>query len=296
MAFRTEVLAEGITCILGDCRDVLPTLGKVDAVVTSPPYWGAQRDYGHGEQLGHERSPEEFCAEMCRLFSGVREVLSERGTLWLNLGDSYAASGKGGGGKMMLDRGHAWGHRAHLKGWRSPPEGYKQKDLVGVPWMLAFAMRASGWTLRRDVVWNKASATEPTRPDRPAGSHEMLFLFSRGIHYNFDVSALPHGTVWMVRPQGYEGHPAAFPIDLINPCALASTNRGETILDPFMGSGTTGIAAVKLGRKFIGIEIEPKYFDIACRRISKVLDQPDLFIERPLPAKQESWLDMWPSV
>lgn len=159
----------------GDCRDALPMLpdNSVQCIVTSPPYWGAQRDYGHPGQIGMEKTPEEFVAVLVAIFREVRRVLRDDGVLWLNLGDSYAASGKGGGGKMMLARGHQWGHRAHLKGWRSPPPGYKEKDLVGVPWMTAQALRGDGWTLRRDVVWNKGSATEPTRGPIPDGQYVL---------------------------------------------------------------------------------------------------------------------------
>jgi len=253
----------------GDCRDVLKTLpdASVHCVVTSPPYWGAQRDYGMDAQLGMERTPEEFVASLVGVFNEIARCLRPDGVLWLNIGDSYAASGKGGGGKMMLARGHQWGHRAHLKGWRSPPPGYKQKDLVGVPWMDAFALRASGWTLRRDVVWDKGSATEPTRADRPCVSHEMLFLFSRAIRYSFDPAPLPHGSVWRVAPQGFDGHGAAFPPTLIEPCIKAGCPAGGTVLDPFGGAGTTGLVADRLQRDAILIELNPEYAAMAKRRI-----------------------------
>jgi DNA modification methylase len=241
---------------------------SVNCCVTSPPYWGAQRDYDHADQLGHERRPEDFVADLVSIFTDVRRVLRDDGCLWLNIGDSYAASGKGGGGKLMLARGHKWEHRKHLKGWRSPPPGYKQKDLVGVPWMLAFALRADGWFLRRDVVWNKTAATEPTRADRPSGSHEMLFLLSKARRYAFDPAPLPHGTVWSVKPLGYEGHDAAFPPDLIEPCILAGCPVGGTVLDPFGGAGTTGLVADRLQRDAILIELNPEYAEIARNRIA----------------------------
>jgi site-specific DNA-methyltransferase (cytosine-N4-specific) len=187
--------------------------------------------------------------------------------LWLNIGDSYAASGKGGGGKLMLARGHKWEHRKHLKGWRSPPPGYTETELVGVPWMLAFALRLRGWYLRRDVVWNKTAATEPTRADRPSGSHEMLFLLSKQRRYAFDPSPLPHGTVWSVKPLGYEGHSAAYPPSLIEPCILAGCPVGGTVLDPFGGAGTTGLVADRLQRNAILIELNPESASLAQRRI-----------------------------
>lgn len=258
-----------VSILVGDCRERLRELpdASVHCCVTSPPYWGAQRDYGHDGQLGHEKTPEAFVAELVAIFAEVRRVLRDDGVLWLNMGDSYAASGKGGGGKMMLARGHQWGHRAHLKGWRSPPPGYKQKDLVGVPWMLAFALRADGWFLRRDVIWNKQAATEPARADRPSVSHEPMFLLSKARRYHFDITPLPHGTVWSISTQGAEGHGAAFPPALIEPCILAGCPTGGTVLDPFFGAGTTGLVADRLGRDCIGVELNPEYAAIAERRI-----------------------------
>lgn len=258
-----------ISILCGDSReelDLMPS-GSVNCIVTSPPYWGAQRDYGMDGQFGMERTPEEFVVNLVAVFREARRVLRDDGCLWLNIGDSYAASGKGGGGKMMLARGHQWGHRAHLKGWRSAPPGYKQKDLVGVPWLLATAMRADGWYLRRDIVWDKKTATEPTRADRPSGSHEMLFLFSKSTKYQFDTKALPHGTVWRVSTKGHKGHSAAFPPDLIEPCVLAGCPVGGTVLDPFFGAGTTGLVAERNGRNSIGIELNPAYVEIAKRRL-----------------------------
>lgn len=259
-----------VRILTGDCREVLRTLPdqSVHCVVTSPPYWGAQRDYGHAAQMGMEKTPETFVGALVEIFDEVRRVLRDDGVLWLNMGDSYAASGKGGGGKMMLARGHQWGHRSHLKGWRSPPPGYKQKDLVGVPWLLAMGLRASGWYLRRDIIWDKGSATEPTRADRPSGSHEMLFLFSKSLRYQFDGAGLPHGTVWRVSPQGYEGHSAAFPPDLIEPCIKAGCPIGGTVLDPFGGAGTTGLVADRLQRNAVLIELNPEYVEIAKRRLA----------------------------
>lgn len=258
-----------VTIRHGDCREVLRTLPdeSVHCCVTSPPYWGAQRDYGHPGQLGMEQTPETFAGSLVDVFEEVRRVLRSDGVLWLNLGDSYAASGKGGGGRLMEKRGGKWDHRKHLKGWRSPPPGYKQKDLVGVPWMVANRLRLAGWYLRRDVVWSKGAATEPSRADRPAGSHEMLFLFAKSQRYHFDPSPLPHGTVWQVTPQGYDGHSAAFPPDLIDPCIRAGCPVGGTVLDPFGGAGTTGLVADRLGRDATLIELNPEYAAIAERRI-----------------------------
>lgn len=261
--------AMSVRIIVGDALEQLRILPdeSVHCVISSPPYWGAQRDYGNAGQLGMEKTPEGFVAALVAVFREARRVLRADGVLWLVIGDSYAASGKGGGGKMMMARGHQWGHRAHLKGWRSPPPGYKQKDLVGVPWLLAMALRQDGWTLRRDIVWDKGSATEPTRADRPSGSHEMVFLFSRALRYSFDSSCLPHGTVWRVTPEGCEGHGAAFPPALIKPCVLAGSPEGGTILDCFGGASTTGLVADRNGRNAILIELNPEYAEIGRARL-----------------------------
>lgn len=259
-----------VQILVGDVRDRLRELpsNSVDCVVTSPPYWGAQRDYEDQRQLGHEQTPEQFVDALVPIFADVRRVLRDDGCLWLNIGDSYAASGKGGGGKLMAARGGKWSHRAHLKGWRSPPPGYKQKDLVGVPWLLAFALRADGWYLRQSVIWNKTAATEPTRSDRPSTSHEHLFLFSKSVRYRFDPRPLPHGTVWSVKPKGAEGHPAAFPPALVAPCVMAGCPEGGTVLDPFAGAGTVGLVASRANRSSILIELNPTYADVSRRRIS----------------------------
>jgi DNA modification methylase len=258
-----------VRILVGDARAKLRELAasSVQCCVTSPPYWGAQRDYEHPGQLGHERTPEAYITEVVAVFEEVRRVLADDGVCWLNIGDSYAASGKGGGGKLMLARGHKWDHRKHLKGWRSPPPGYKEKDLVGIPWMLAFALRNAGWFLRRDIIWDKSAATEPARADRPSGSHEMLFLLSKRKRYAFDPEPLPHGTVWKVKPLGYEGHGAAFPPALIEPCILSGCSKGGTVLDPFGGSGTAGLVADRLQRNAILIEINPEFAALAGRRI-----------------------------
>lgn len=261
-----------VQVLTGNSLDVLRGLpaSSAQCCITSPPYWGAQRDYGVPGQLGMERTPEEYIAALGAVFGELRRVLAPDGVAWVNLGDAYAASGKGGGGSMMLKRGHRWRHRAHLKGWRSPPPGYKQKDLVGTPWMLAFALRSSGWYLRRDIVWDKGSATEPTRADRPSGSHEMLFLLSQDRRYRFDASPLPHGTVWRVRPSGtYEGHAATFPPELIEPCILSSSSPGDTIIDPFGGAGTTALVADRLQRNAVMIELNPEYSELARARVTR---------------------------
>lgn len=205
------------------------------------------------------------------VFREVRRVLRDDGTLWLNMGDSYAASGKGGGGKLMESRGEAWAHREKLTGWRSAPPGYKQKDLVGVPFMLAFALRADGWYLRRDIVWDKGVPTEPTRADRPNVQHEPVFLLSKSKQYAYVLPEFQEGTVWRIPPHNdQEGHTATMPPALAERCILRGSLPGAVVLDPFTGSGTTGVAAIGLSRSFVGCELNPEYVRLAERRIGGV--------------------------
>jgi site-specific DNA-methyltransferase (cytosine-N4-specific) len=257
--------------LVGDVRARLRDLpdASVQCCVTSPPYWGAQRDYSVAGQLGMEREPWEFVEVLIDVFWQVRRVLKDDGCMFLNIGDSYAASGKGGGGSMMRKRHASWAHRSHLTGWRKQPPGYKQKDLVGVPWGLAYALREDGWYLRRDVIWDKGSPTEPPRSDRPSGSHEFLFLMAKRKDYRCDATKLPKGSVWRVHPSGsYEEHAATFPENLIEPCIMAATSEGETVIDPFCGSGTTGVVACRHNRHFIGVELNPQYAALAEKRIT----------------------------
>ena len=253
--------------VLADARHIPLRDGCVQCVVTSPPYWGAQRDYGVPGQLGHERTPEAFVGIMADVFDDVARVLKSDGVLWLNIGDSYAASGKGGGGSMMAKRPDAWSHRAHLTGWRSAPAGYKSKDLVGVPWMLAFELRRRGWYLRRDVVWAKVSATEPTRADRPSTAHEFVFLMTRAEHYRYDGTAHPQGSVWRFSSDGASGaHFATMPEKLAERCILAGSRPGDLVLDPFGGSGTTVRVARRFNRRGVMLDLNPAYLELAKQR------------------------------
>lgn len=291
---------------------------SVQCCVTSPPYFN-QRDYGHEMQIGLERDPQEFIGKLVDVFSEVRRVLRPDGTCWVNIGDSYAAGGRGGGGSYMNDRGDSsWQGKADLNGWRKPPEGLKPKDLLGIPWMLAFALRADGWYLRSDVIWHKPTVMPESVKDRPTKAHEHVFLLSKSPRYYYDWEAISEPTlktsserlqrgvsadhknlevpgrtthsihksrskgegyqcpdrknkrdVWTIafEPSGEE-HYAAFPSALPELCILAGSRQDDPILDPFCGSGTTGIAAAKLLRNFIGIELNPKYVEISRRRLS----------------------------
>ena len=177
----------------GDCREVLRSLPdeSVHCCVCSPPYW-RQRDNGHPGQLGLEATPEEYVDKLTAIFAEVRRVLRSDGTCWINIGDKWASGGHGGGGSFMAEREEAWKHAKHAKhakGWRSPPSGYKDKDLVGVPFMLAFAMRADGWFWRQCNIWAKPNGMPESVEDRSTASHEYVLHFSKRNDYWYDSDA-----------------------------------------------------------------------------------------------------------
>lgn len=256
----------GVTLYCGDAQEVLRLLpdSAVQNCITSPPYWQL-RVYSEGAaEIGSEREPEEYVNRLAVVFSEVKRVLSTDGVVWVNLGDSFAASGKGGGGSA--GKRSCWDGIAFRKGSRMPPPGYKMKDLTLSPFQAADRLRRDGWYLRQVVVWAKPYATEPMRLDRPAASHEYVFLLSRSEDYALrDPGAKWWGsTVWMIAPEGVVGHPAAMPQELALRCL--SAGPGD-VLDPFVGSGTTLVAAKLLGRRAIGIEIEERYCEIAVKRL-----------------------------
>jgi DNA modification methylase len=177
---------------------------SVNCCVTSPPYWGL-RDYGVDGQIGLEESPDTFVARLVEVFREVRRVLRSDGTCWVNLGDSYASGGKGGGGSFMKERGDAaWQSRSDVNGWRSPPPGLKHKDLVGIPWMTAFALRADGWYLRQEIIWEKPNPMPESVTDRCTKAHEQLFLFTKAPRYAYDAGAIKERAVCGAR--GSEFH------------------------------------------------------------------------------------------
>lgn len=269
------------TVMCGDAVQFMRTLpdASVHCCVTSPPYWGGLRDYGADGQLGLEREPSEYVSKMVYVFREARRVLRNDGTLWLNVGDVYAASGKGGGG----NRGGrlAWATVRDRKGFRMPPEGYKQKDLTLVAFALADGLRRDGWYLRSTIIWRKPSAVEPTRVDRPPVSHEYVFLLSQAESYYSASPGEPwwHGTVWDVCSDRDGVHPAAMPRELARRCIVVGCPEGGMVLDPFAGSGTTGAVAVGHARNFIGIELNATYAAMAMRRIA---DEAPLFVNARL--------------
>jgi len=265
--------------LTGDVRETLRQIadGSVQACVTSPPYWGGVRDYGHDGQLGMERQPEAYVAAMVAVFAEVRRTLRPDASLWINVGDVYAASGKGGGG--CADRS-SWSTITSRPGFRQAPTGYKPKDLTLVAFQLADALRRDGWYLRQTVIWQKASAVEPMRLDRPALSHEYLFLLTRDRHAAIrNPGELWWGhSVWKINADNTAtGHPATMPTEIARRAIVCSTSLGDLVLDPFAGSGTTGEVALRLGRSFVGCELNPAYVALAEKRIGNAAP---LFSER----------------
>ena len=259
-----------VRILTGDCRHVLRTLPdeSVHCVVTSPPFFKL-RDYDAEGQIGREESPSDFAEALSEAFAETRRVLRADGCMWLQLGDTYAASGNGGGGSLVAKRRQWTG--AHLrKGWRRQPLGFKEKDITLAPFVVADTLRADGWYLRGTIIWDKVVATEPPRLDRPSTAHEYLFLLAKSERYRVRDPGEPWflSTVWSIRPQPtYTGHSAVMPAELARRCITCSTDPGDTVLDPFGGAGTTGMVADRLGRDAILIELNPAYAELARRRI-----------------------------
>ncbi|MBL8953376.1 MAG: site-specific DNA-methyltransferase [Myxococcaceae bacterium] len=266
-------LAGSPALVQGDSSKVLARLppGSAQCCITSPPYWSL-RDYGIAGQVGLEASLDAYLAKLVTVFDGVRRVLKSDGTLWLNIGDSYTSGGRTWRAPDKKNPVRAMSVRPPT------PQGLKPKDLVGVPWRLAFALQAAGWYLRADVVWNKPNCQPESVKDRPTRSHEYLFLFSKSEQYLYQADAVrgPNArnlrTVWDVHTQPYrDAHFATFPPALVEPCVQLCTREGDVVLDPFTGSGTTGAVALQHGRGFFGVELNPAYVKLAARRIGEAV-------------------------
>lgn len=309
----------------GDCLELLRGMDaeSVQCCVTSPPYWGL-RDYGHPGQLGLERAPELYVARLVEIMREVRRVLRDDGTLWLNLGDCYNAGRNGGhaGGTAALNAGRNLEEiYQHRSGVNAP--GLKPKDLVGIPWRVAFALQADGWWLRQDIIWAKPNPMPESVTDRCTKAHEYVFMLSKSAHYFYDAAAIaeaaihsgrvveydgsqkvsqdgystnnrrapgnPGGSqrvvvgekrnrrdVWAIATQPFpEAHFATMPEALVEPCILAGSKPGDLVLDPFAGSGTVGVVALRHGRSFVGCELNPEYAAMAKRRIAGPLFAED---------------------
>lgn len=269
---------------------------SVRVCVTSPPYWGL-RDYGTTSQLGHESTPDGFAVALVEIFREVRRTLTNDGTLWLNLGDSYARSaakgGSGPGGKNRAYSGDSYTSAVSKRGSSDGAgvrpgtqlfaEGLKAKDLIGIPWLVAFALRRDGWYLRRDIIWEKPNCMPESTKDRPTSAHEYLFLLSRNDRYYYNAAAIAESTadqksertarsVWTIPTKPYAGaHFATFPEELPRRCILAGSAVGDTVLDPFGGSGTTASVALSLGRGAIHIDLNAEYIELAKQRIGPLM-------------------------
>ena len=299
------------TILFGDCRETLKEFdGKARTCVTSPPYYGL-RDYGGEEsQIGQEQTPEEYIQNLVEVFRSVRDVLTDDGTLWVNIGDSYYNYRPG--------KGQALPKQSVSKTKQDLPDkcakrgnklqGLKEKDLIGIPWMLAFALRADGWYLRQDIIWHKPNPMPESVKDRCTKSHEYIFLLSKnrkyyynneaikepvkqdwgtrdrskGKYHNSGTGLVPHSglsksydrknkrDVWSVTNKPYKGaHFAVYPPDLIEPCIKAGSEEGDIVLDPFMGSGTTAIVSKSLNRHYIGCELHEDYGKLIQKRLSE---------------------------
>jgi site-specific DNA-methyltransferase (cytosine-N4-specific) len=266
-------LLPGVThsvLVTGDAAKMLANLPDrtFRTTVTSPPYWSL-RNYHIEGQIGLEESVEDYIDSLVAVFEEVRRVTTDDGTLWLNIGDSYTS-----GGRTWRAPDRKNPVRA-MKVRPPTPKGLKPKDLIGVPWRLAFALQQAGWYLRADNIWNKPNVQPESVKDRPTRSHEYVFLFSKSEHYFYDNAAVrgPGGrnlrTVWDINTQAYkDAHFATFPPAVVEPCIALATQPGDLVLDPFIGSGTTGLVALRLDRRFLGIELNPSYVEIAERRLN----------------------------
>lgn len=263
--------------VRGNALDVLKLIpdNTIQCGVTSPPYWGL-RDYGIPNQIGAENNLNDYINNLVSIFREVRRVLKKDGTLWLNIGDSYTSGNRK---YRAPDKKTDTKTNVRAMNYRpDTPEGLKPKDLIGVPWKVAFALQADGWFLRSDIVWNKPNCMPESVKDRPTKSHEYIFLLSKSKHYYYDYQSIKEPsetgelrnkrTVWNVNTQGFkDAHFATFPPELIVPCIKAGSKINDFVLDPFFGSGTVGVVCNELNRRFIGIEINPDYVDMASQRI-----------------------------
>ena len=272
------------TILYGDCRETLKEFdGEARMCVTSPPYYGLRNYGGEEDQIGLEQTPEEYVDSLVKVFREVRNCLTDDGTCWVNIGDSYYNYRPGKGqaihkqsvSKTNQDLPSTCARRGNKL------EGLKEKDLIGIPWMFAFAMRADGWYLRQDIIWNKPNPMPESVRDRCTKSHEYIFLFSKSQNYYFDVDAIKEPTVdgkglkrkktvWEVKTKPYKGaHFAVYPPELIEPCIKSGSEEGDIVLDPFMGSGTTALVAKTLNRHYLGCELHEEYGKLIQKRLSE---------------------------
>ena len=254
--------------------DLLPA-ESVRTVVTSPPYWSL-RDYEVDAQIGRDDSLLDYLAGIVRTFDKLHRVLSHDGTVWLNVGDSYTSGNRKYRAPDRKNRARAMSVRP------ATPDGLKPKDLIGVPWRLAFALQDAGWWIRSEVIWSKPNAHPESVRDRPTKAHETVFLLSKSQDYYYNVEAVrgPNGrrlrSTWDIptepRKRSYatqSDHPAVMPMALAKRCVEITSRPEDIVLDPYAGSGTTLVAARNLGRKWVGVELNPEFIDMIERRLAE---------------------------
>lgn len=256
--------------IVGDCLTVLPKLesNSVQCCITSPPYWGL-RDYNHAKQIGAEASPDTYIDNLVSAFSEVMRVLRNDGTLWLNIGDGYARNGGTGkcGPNAVVGNTKKLIQKRNCKVpsvW-----GLKDRDLIGLPWRVVFALQNSGWILRSCITWIKKSAMPESVKNRPSNATEFVFLLTKSANYYYNPQGVREESganlrnYWVLGPDSMSsGHPAAFPRELVKRCVLLGSRTGDVVLDPFSGSGTTGLVAQSLDRKSIQVELNPEFVNL----------------------------------
>ena len=270
------------TLLVGDALERLRELpdDSVQTCVTSPPYWGL-RDYGVEGQIGLEATSGEFLSRLVAVFREVRRVLRPDGTCWVNMGDTYASSGRGGGvgENSTINGSHQAAAQAARAKLTNRIVGAKAKDKLGIPWRVAFALQDDGWWFRSDIVWHKPNPMPESVRDRPTVAHEFIFLLSKSEKYFYNtpearerrvvgavdvVEFRNWRDVWTIatQPSSLE-HFAAFPEELARRCIIAGSKHGDMVLDPFAGTGTTGVVALTEGRRFVGVELNPAYAEMA---------------------------------
>lgn len=268
---------DGVRLIVADSRQALQSFDDqyFQTCITSPPYWGL-RDYGIPGQIGAEESIDTYLADLVAIFREVRRTLRADGTLWLNMGDAYTSGGRTWRAPDKKNPGRAMTYRPQT------PAGLKPKDLIGLPWRLAFALQSDGWYLRSDIIWHKPNCQPESVKDRPTRSHEYVFLFTKSEDYYYDHAAIKElssdgfsyrnrRSVWSMNTKGFQGaHFAVFPPELVEVCLQAGSIPGSIVLDPFFGTGTVGEVCVAHQRECVGIELNADYAAMALNRLSAI--------------------------
>jgi DNA modification methylase len=268
-AVRQALAAKDNLLLLGDAGATLVNVpeNSVRIVVTSPSYWSL-RDYDIDGQIGRDEPLSVFIKSLVDIFDEVRRVLTEDGTLWVNIGDAYTSGTRRYRAPDRKNPGRAMNVRP------SNPEGTKDKELLGIPWQFALAMREAGWWIRSDIIWYKPNCQPESVQDRPTHSYEHIFLFTRNERYHYDIEAVrgPNGRrlrdVWDINTVGGpKTHLVSFPPELVRRCILIGSDVNDYVLDPFLGLGTTAAVARSLDRHFIGCELNPTYLELARTRL-----------------------------